>query len=133
MSTFKTFSAAGLAAILGASAVQHIRNPESFYFVVPWSLATDKGGRFGVMTRRDWVRYSAVVEAAAAVGLMVPATRRLTATATAGMFAAFTVGHVSALAHSLGPDGKPAQKRFNIVRLPLQLPLVMWAWSIRRP
>lgn len=133
MSTFKTFSAAGLAAILGASAVQHIRNPEFFFFVIPWSLSTDKGGRFGVMTRRDWVRYSAVVEAAAAVGLMVPATRKLTATATAGMFAAFTAGHVSALAHSLGPDGKPAQKRFNIIRLPLQLPLIMWAWSIRRP
>lgn len=133
MSTYKTLSALGLAAILGASAVQHVRNPESYFFVVPWSLSTDKGGRFGIMTRRDWVKYSAVVEAAAALGLALPATRKLTATVTAGMFVAFTAGHVSALQHSLGPEGKPAQKRFNLIRLPLQLPLIAWAWSIRRP
>ncbi|MHA7269460.1 DoxX family protein [Arthrobacter sp. HLT1-20] len=125
-----------LAALLGASAVNHVSNPPFYYPVVPPVLCTDsrtgKAGELGVMTRRQWVLASAVPEALAAVGLLLPATRKASATATALMFAGFTAGHVSALRRAYGPDGSSEARRIHSVRLPLQLPLIAWAWSVRR-
>ncbi|ALE93554.1 hypothetical protein AOC05_16535 [Arthrobacter alpinus] len=128
----KTVSVIGLAVLMGASAVNHVRNPRFYYAVVPPSLCTDKGGGFGVMTRRQWVLASAVPEVLGAVGLLVPATRKAAATATALMFAGFTAGHVSALRRAFGPNGTPQARRVHVLRLPLQLPLVAWAWSARK-
>lgn len=131
--TLKTVSAFALAALLGASAVNHVRRPQFYYPVVPPVLCTDKDGGRGVMTRRQWVLASAIPEALAAVGLLVPTTRRASATATALMFTAFTAGHVSALRRAFGPGGSSAARRVHAVRLPLQVPLILWAWSVRRP
>ena len=128
-----TISAWALAALLGTSAVNHVRNPKFFYPVVPPSLCTDKGGKFGVLTRRQWVLASALPEALAAAGLLIPGTRRAAATATTVMFAGFTAGHVSALRRAFGPDGTASARRIHALRLPLQLPLLAWAWSVRRP
>ncbi|MHA7305720.1 DoxX family protein [Arthrobacter sp. TMN-49] len=121
-----------LAGLLGASAVNHVRNPEFYYPVVPPFLCTDKTGARGVMTRHQWVLASAVPEALAAVGLVHPATRKAAGTATALMLAGFTAGHVSALRRACGPAGTSAARRVHAVRLPLQLPLIAWAWSMRR-
>lgn len=128
----RTVSAVALAALLGASAVNHVRNPKFYYPVVPPVLCTDKDGDLGVMTRNQWVLASAVPEVLAVAGLLVPKTRKATATATALMFTGFTAGHVSALRHAFGPAGTPEARRIHAVRLPLQIPLVLWAWSIRR-
>lgn len=125
-------SAWALAALLGASAVNHVRNPRFYYPVVPPVLCTDKAGELGVMTRRQWVLASAAPEALAAVGLLLPATRKASATATAIMFAGFTAGHVSALLQAFGPEGTGEARLIHSLRLPLQLPLVAWAWSVRR-
>ncbi|POH59285.1 DoxX family protein [Arthrobacter glacialis] len=125
-------SAWALAALLGASAVNHVRNPKFYYPVVPPVLCTDKAGELGIMTRHQWVLVSAAPEALAAVGLLLPATRKASATATALMFAGFTAGHVSALRRAFGPDGSSEARRIHSVRLPLQLPLIAWAWSVRR-
>ncbi|MGP9503221.1 DoxX family protein [Specibacter sp. AOP5-B1-6] len=122
-----------LAALLGTSAVNHLRNPKFYYPVVPPSLCSDKGGRFGLMTRRQWVVVSAAPEAVAALGLLVPGTRKAAAVATTVMFAGFTAGHVTALRRAFGPEGTPSERRIHALRLPLQLPLVAWAWSARRP
>ncbi|AIY00452.1 hypothetical protein ART_0853 [Arthrobacter sp. PAMC 25486] len=84
------------------------------------------------MTRHQWVLASAAPEALAAVGLLVPRTRRAAATATTVMFAGFTAGHLSALRRAWGPDGTPSARRIHALRLPLQVPLVAWAWSARR-
>ncbi|UIK89936.1 DoxX family protein [Arthrobacter polaris] len=127
-----TLNAWALAAVLGASAVNHLRNPAFYYPVVPPSLCSDKGGRFALMTRHQWVLASALPEALGAVGLLVPCTRKAAATATALMFVGFTAGHLSALKHAWGPKGTPQARRVHAVRLPLQLPLVAWAWSARR-
>jgi uncharacterized membrane protein len=127
-----TASAWAMAALLGTSAVNHLRNPKFYYAVVPPEICTDKGGRFGVMTRHQWVLASAAPEALAAVGLLVPATRKAAATATAAMFVGFTAGHVSALQRAWGPNGSPKARWIHAVRLPLQAPLVAWAWSLRR-
>lgn len=128
----KTISVIGLATLLGAGAVNHVRNPKFYYPVVPPSLCTDKDGKFALMSRHQWVLASAVPEVLGAVGLLVPSTRKAAATATALMFAGFTAGHVSALRRAFGPDGTPQAKRVHMLRLPLQVPLVIWAWSARR-
>ncbi|MDJ0354941.1 hypothetical protein [Paenarthrobacter sp. PH39-S1] len=122
----------GLAAVLGASTVAHLRNPGFFYAVVPPALCTDAGSRCGVMSRDEWVALSAIPEAAAAVGLLIPATRKVAATATAVMFGAFTAGHITALQRAFGLGGTPRGRLIHAVRLPLQVPLILWAWRLRR-
>ncbi|MBG0739926.1 hypothetical protein IV500_11070 [Paeniglutamicibacter antarcticus] len=109
----------------------HLGNPKFFYGVVPPALCTDAGGRLGVLSRAQWVMLSAVPEAMAAVGLLIPATRKPAATATALMFGAFTVGHLSALRRAFGPRGTPKARLIHSLRLPLQVPLILWAWRLR--
>ncbi|MFC8303336.1 hypothetical protein ACFUCV_06580 [Specibacter sp. NPDC057265] len=136
-----TLSTCALAAVLGASAVNHLRNPAFYYPVVPRILCRDRPGTAGhnrggyapwaPLTRHGWVIASAVPEALGAVGLLIPATRGAAATATALMFAAFTAGHVAALHHAAGPEGTAKSRLIHALRLPVQLPLVAWAWRAR--
>ncbi len=128
----QALSAAGLAALLAVSAVNHRLQPKFYYSVVPRSLCTDKDGRFGVMTRERWVAVTAVPEVAAAVGLLIPATRPTAAVATAVMFTGFTAAHFSGLHRAFGPRGSRRDRLIHAVRLPLQAPLIAWAWSLRR-
>jgi uncharacterized membrane protein len=95
-------------------------------------LTHDGGGRpLAVMTREEWIAVSGLLEAGATVGLLIPATRRTTATAVAVMFTVFLAGHVDALRRAYGPAGTPAQRTAHTLRFPLQLPLILWAWSLR--
>ena len=125
-------SAAAMAALLSASAVNHFRNPGFYAGVVPRSLCRDKGGRFGVLARSQWISASGFMEAAAAAALLVPATRRAAATGTALMYMAFIAGHLSALERAFGERGSDRERVIHTLRLPLQLPLIRWAWSLRR-
>jgi uncharacterized membrane protein len=88
---------------------------------------------FAVLSREEWIAASGLLELAAAVGILVPVTRKVTATGLAAMFTAFLAGHVDALRRAHGPHGTPAQRKIHTVRLPLQAPLILWAWSLRRP
>ena len=88
---------------------------------------------FAVLSREEWIAASGLLELAAAVGILVPLTRKATATALAAMFTAFLAGHLDALQRAYGPHGTPAQRKIHTVRLPLQAPLILWAWSLRRP
>lgn len=124
-------SAAAMAALLTASAVNHFRNPRFYNAVVPRSISTDTDGALGVMTRRRWTQVSGALEFAAAAGLLLPATRRAAATGTTLMYTAFIAGHLSALRRAFGPRGTQQDKAVHLVRLPLQLPLIRWAWSLR--
>lgn len=126
-----TLSTWALAALLGASAVNHVKNPAFYYPVVPPALCSDQGTSWAPLTRHQWVMASALPEVLGAIGLLVPATRRAAATATALMFAGFTAGHVSALHRAWGPQGTAASRLIHGFRLPLQVPLVAWAWRAR--
>lgn len=128
----QSLSAATMAALLSASAVNHFRNPGFYNAVVPRSISTDTGGRLGVLTRRQWTQVSGVLEFTAAAGLLLPATRRTAATGTTLMYVAFIAGHLSALQRAFGPRGSDREKAIHLARLPLQLPLIRWAWSLRR-
>ncbi|WP_104043323.1 DoxX family protein [Arthrobacter sp. ZGTC412] len=88
---------------------------------------------FAVMTRVEWIALSGLLELTAAVGLLVPLTRKATATALTAMFTAFLAGHADALRRAYGPQGTPLQRAVHTLRFPLQTPLILWAWSLRQP
>lgn len=127
----QSLSASAMAALLSVSAVNHFRNPRFYNAVVPRSISTDTAGKYGVLTRRQWTHVSGVLEFAAAAGLLLPATRRAAATGTTLMYVAFIAGHLSALQRAFGPRGSDREKAIHLARLPLQLPLIRWAWSLR--
>jgi uncharacterized membrane protein len=135
-------SAAAMSALLLASAMKHFRDPGFYRQVVPGYLCLeDSGGGaqpdrrrpFAVMTKDEWIAVSGLLELAAAVGILVPPARRATATALTAMYAVFLAGHVDALRNAWGPDGTPVLRLVHSLRLPLQAPLIVWAWSLRKP
>lgn len=119
--------ALGLAALLSASAANHFVKPRFYYPVVPQAITTASGP----LTRDGWIQISGALEFAAAAGLLLPQTRRSAGTCTAVMFAGFTAGHLSALKHAFGPTGTKRARIIHSLRLPLQVPLVVWAWRTR--
>ncbi|UVJ39924.1 hypothetical protein [Arthrobacter sp. CJ23] len=151
----QALSATALSALLLASAMKHFRSPSFFYPVVPDYLcrnddadadaaetagasgtalaaAAPRNGPLAIMSREEWIAATGLLEAAAAVGLLIPATRKAAAAGTAAMFTTFLAGHIDALRRAYGPDGTPAERRVHTLRLPLQLPLVLWAWRLRK-
>ncbi len=85
-----------------------------------------------LLSRDEWIAVSGLLELAAAVGILLPPTRKLTATALTAMFTAFLAGHVDALKRAYGPAGTSRRRKIHTVRLPLQAPLILWAWSLRK-
>jgi uncharacterized membrane protein len=134
----QTLSAAAMSALLLASAGKHFREPQFFDHLVPDFLCRDDSGQgpngpLAVLSREEWVAVSGLLEAGAAVGLLVPATRRAAAGCVTAMFTLFLAGHADALRKACGPDGTPRQRRTHTARLPFRLPLILWAWSLRNP
>ena len=159
----QSLSAAAMGALLLASASKHFRDPVFYRYVVPQYLcrqdpvrntdqssgepndgAPSNGDRndgaqgagrhpLALLSRDEWIAVSGLLELAAAVGILIPATRKLAATALAGMFTAFLAGHVDALARAYSPAGTSRRRKIHTVRLPLQAPLILWAWSLRKP
>ncbi|MBT2567900.1 hypothetical protein J7I84_15620 [Arthrobacter sp. ISL-85] len=135
--------------LLLASAGKHFRDPGFYRDVVPGylcrqdpvpgttQLSTAPGAAaqhpWAVLSRDEWIAVSGLLELAAAVGILLPATRKLTAAALTAMFTAFLAGHVDALVGAYGPHGTPRRRRIHAVRLPLQAPLILWAWTLRKP
>ncbi|MEI2277344.1 hypothetical protein OHC50_07700 [Paenarthrobacter ilicis] len=134
----RTVSAAALSALLMASAMKHFRTPRFYYPVVPDYLCRADGpgsgsnGPLALMSRDEWIASSGLIEGVAAVGLLIPATRKVAADATTAMFTAFLAGHIDALRRAYGPTGTKAERKIHTVRLPLQIPLILWSWSLRK-
>ena len=63
------------------------------------------------MSREEWVALSGLLEAGAAVGLLIPATRHAAAGGVTAMFTLFLAGHADALRRAYGPAGTPGQRR----------------------
>lgn len=133
----QTLSAAALGGLLLASAAKHFRDPGFFAPVVPDYLCRDDSGSrpngpLAVLSREEWIAASGLLEAGAAVGLLIPQTRRAAAGGVTVLFTAFLAGHLHALRTAYGPAGTPGQRRVHSLRLPLQAPLIAWAWSLSR-
>jgi uncharacterized membrane protein len=130
-----------MGSLLLASAMKHFRDPGFYRQVVPDYLCLegresvtepDRRRPFAVMTREEWIALSGLLELAAALGILVPPARKATATALIAMFTVFLAGHVDALRRAYRPDGTPVQRKVHMLRLPLQAPLILWAWSLRK-
>jgi uncharacterized membrane protein len=140
-----------MSALLLLSARKHFQEPSFFAPVVPDYLCRDdhpgevaeasagpnsvdatapRNGPLAVMSVEEWIAVSGLLEAAAAVGLLIPATRKAAARGTTLMFTAFLAGHVDALRRAYSPAGTASARRIHTLRLPLQVPLILWAWSL---
>jgi uncharacterized membrane protein len=77
-----------------------------------------------------WVAASGAAELGCAAGLVLPPTRRAAAWTTAGLFVVVFPGNVQmALDAGRGPAWYRAA---TVARLPLQVPLVLWAAYVGR-
>ena len=107
--------AVALAALLGAAGVLHLVRPRPFEHLIPRRLGRP----------RRWVVGSGVAEIACAAALTHPATRRQGGWAAAALLVAVFPGNVTMAVRS--GRGRPAYRVVAWARLPLQVPLVLWA------
>ena len=112
-------TALGLAALLTASGTLHLVDPHRFDAAVPTWLP---GSQLG------WELASGVAELGCAALLAVPRTRRLGGYATAVLFAAVFPGNLDMARRARSTRGRV----LTLARLPLQVPLVRWAWRVGR-
>ena len=118
MGRLRTASPYLLAGLLTTTGVLHFALPEPYDGLIPDWLPG---------SARAWVYGSGVAELACAAGLLAPRTRRHAATATALLFVAVFPGNIEMAVH---PGDTP--RWLALVRLPLQVPLLLWALQVRR-
>ncbi|MFF6996387.1 DoxX family protein [Streptomyces sp. NPDC008313] len=110
-----------LAGLLAAAGVAHFAAPEPFDSTIP---------RFLPGTPRTWTYASGAVELALAAGIALPRTRRTTARAAAAFFVGVFPANVQM---AVDWRHRPAPYRAAALgRLPLQVPLVLWARGVAR-
>lgn len=109
---------AGFLAVAGAA---HFVVPRFFDSVVPEGLPGDA---------RDWTYGSGVVEIATAALVAVPRTRRVGALLAAGLFVAVFPANIKMAVD--WSDRSLLERVAAYGRLPLQIPLVIWALRVRR-
>jgi len=116
----------GLCAVMGGSGVLHFVAPGPYRSIVPAPL---RGQAAAV------VALSGVCELVCVALLARPRTRRLGALATAALLVAVFPANVQ-MALDSGRGLAPSAligAALAWLRLPLQLPLILWALSFRRP
>ncbi|MEU5164344.1 hypothetical protein AB0G74_32655 [Streptomyces sp. NPDC020875] len=109
-------SALLLAGLMASAGVAHLAAPRQFDSIVPRSLPGSP---------RAWTTASGVAELTLAAGLALPATRRVSAQATALFLAGVFPANVK-MAYDWRHRSTTA-KAMAYARLPLQVPLVLWA------
>lgn len=110
----------GLATLLAVTSTVHFAKPHTFDAAVPDWLP----GR-----KLDWEIGSGVAELACAVLIAHPRTRCWGGYAAAALFVAVFPGNVNMAMIARTRRAKQA----TLLRLPLQIPLVWWAWRVARP
>ena len=111
----------GLVAMLTGAGIAHFAVPSGFDTTIPRRLPG---------TPRTYTHVSGVVELACAALLAVPRTRRVGAALTVATFVAVFPANIQA---ALDNPPKDRLGAAMLVRLPLQYPLIRWAWSHTRP
>lgn len=108
-----------LAGLLAGAGVAHLVAPKPFDATVPRVLPG---------APRTWTYASAAVELALAVGVAMPRTRRVAARATAAFFVGVFPANVQM---AVDWRRRPVPLRAAAIgRLPLQVPLVLWARNV---
>ncbi|MDQ0988984.1 DoxX family protein [Streptomyces sp. V3I7] len=110
-----------LAGLLATAGVAHFAAPRQFDAIVPRVLPGSP---------RTWTYASGAVELALAAGVALPRTRSAAARATAAFFVGVFPANVKM---ALDWQDRPAPlKTAALARLPLQVPLVLWARGVAR-
>jgi len=110
-----------LAGLLATAGVAHFASPRQFDAIVPRALPG---------APRTWTYASGVAELALAAGVAVPRTRKVAALGAAAFFVGVFPANVKM---AVDWRNRPAPlKAAAIGRLPLQLPLVLWARSVAK-
>lgn len=117
----QTRSAVLLAGLMGGAAVLHFAVPKAFDSTVPRILPGKP---------RTWTYASGVAELALAAGLAHPRTRASAARVTAGFLVGVFPANVQ-MAVDWRHRSRP-QRIAACARLPLQVPLVLWARGVAR-
>jgi uncharacterized membrane protein len=114
-------AATALAGLLTVAGIAHFVAPKLFDDIVPRSLPG---------SQRNWTYLSGAVELAVGAAVAVPRTRRLGGLLAAGLFiAVFPANLKMAIDWA---DRPLPQRALAYARLPLQLPLILWALKVRR-
>ncbi|MCB5165383.1 hypothetical protein LG634_11140 [Streptomyces bambusae] len=114
-------SALALAGLLATAGVAHFAVPRQFDALVPESLPG---------SARAWTHASGAVELALAAAVAIPATRSAGARAAALFFAGVFPANIK-MAYDWRDRPAPAPA-LALARLPLQVPLVLWARAVGR-
>ncbi|MEV6182726.1 hypothetical protein ACIHAR_33710 [Streptomyces sp. NPDC052016] len=108
-----------LAGLLAGMGVAHFAAPRTFDAIIPRALPGSP---------RTWTYASGVAELALAAGVALPRTRKAAALATGAFFVGVFPANVQM---ALDWRHRPAPlKAAAFGRLPLQVPLVLWARSV---
>lgn len=108
-----------LTALLAGAGVTHFLKPGFYDPIVPHALSGPA---------RAWTYASGVAELGVAAAVVVPATR------SRGAFAAFLlfIAVFPANIQMAVDADTTTEKAIGYARLPLQVPLVVWAWKVSR-
>lgn len=117
---WRVVSPYALAVLLAAAGVTHFVVPDAYVRILPPALPAP----------RALVYLSGVGELACAAGLLLQRTRRVAGWATAALFIAVLPANVQMALDS--GDRSLAYQVAVWARLPLQVPLVVWAVSLAR-
>ena len=121
MSARRPIAAAGLVVLLTSSGVLHFAVPESFDAIVPEQLPG---------SARTWTHLSGAAELVVAALIAAPRTRRLGGLLAVLLFVAVFPANVKM---AIDWSDRPAWMRaLAYGRLPLQIPLVLWAVLVYR-
>lgn len=121
MRTARRWPAVLLAGLLGGAGVTHLVLPGPYDALIPGFLPG---------SARTWVIGSGVVELAVGLAVAVPASRRRGAQAAALLFVAVLPGNVTMAVD--WSDRSVAEQLIAYGRIPLQVPLILWALRVAR-
>jgi len=117
-----TGAALGLAALLGAAGVAHFVATDAYAEIIPRALPAS----------RAWVYASGAAELVCAGLVAAPRTRRLGGWLTAGLFVALFPANVQMALDGGTGGGLLGSPLVAWLRLPLQIPLIVWAVWVAR-
>ncbi|MBM2617455.1 hypothetical protein JIG36_18015 [Actinoplanes sp. LDG1-06] len=113
--------AVALASLLATTGLLHFAVPRPFDSIVPRSLPGKP---------RTWTYLSGAAELAVAAAIAHPRTRKLGGIAAAGLFVGVFPANVKMAVD--WRNASPARRAIAFGRLPLQVPLVLWARRVAR-
>jgi len=108
--------------LLGVAGVTHFVVPQIYERIVPRRLGDP----------RPWVVGSGLAELACAAGLAIPRTRRTAALASVALFVGVYPANIQQAVDAHRTGAGRAARAATLARLPMQVPLVVWALRVRR-